>query len=154
MEGKGSGFAFLSLSPSIQLTTKLYSFFFLKNNNSKKKKKTKTISPLPTDEFHKSLSRVQLSATPWMAAHQASLFFTSSWSLLKLMSIEWMLPANHFLLYHPLLLPSIFPSIRVFSKELALLIRWPQYWSFSIDLSTNPNKVPSQHNWLHTTVLY
>ena len=73
---------------------------------------------------------------PWTAAHQSSLSFTISQSLLKLMSIESVMPSNHLILYHPFpLLPSIFPSIRVFSKEWALCIRWPKYWSFSISPS-------------------
>jgi len=78
------------------------------------------------------LSPVQLFVTPWTAAHQASLSFTNSRSLLKLMSIESVMPSNHLILCPLLLLPSIFPSIRVFSNELALHIRWPKYWSFSI----------------------
>ena len=83
-----------------------------------------------------SLSHVQLFATPWTAAHQASLSFTSSWSLLKLISIESVMPSNHLILCHPLLfLPSIFPSIRVFSNDLALCIKWPKYWSFSFSIS-------------------
>ena len=83
-----------------------------------------------------SLSLVWLFATPWTAAHQASLSITNSWSLLKLMSIESVMPSNHFILCHPLLLlSSIFPSIGVFSKELALHIRWPKFWSFSINPS-------------------
>ena len=82
------------------------------------------------------LSRVQLLATPWTAAYQVSLSFTISWSLLKLMSFELMMPSNHLILCHPLLLlPSIFPSIRVFSNESALCIRWPKYWSFSFSIS-------------------
>ena len=85
-----------------------------------------------------SLSRIQLFATPWTAAHQASLSFTVSLSLLKLMSIESVIRFNHLTLYRPLLLlPSIFPSNRVFSNELALRIRWPKYWSFSF--STSPS---------------
>ena len=73
---------------------------------------------------------------PWTAARQASLFITNSWSLLKLISIESVMPFNHLILYHPLLLPyPIFPSIRVFSKESALRIRWPKYWSFSFNIS-------------------
>ena len=76
------------------------------------------------------------SATPWTAAHQASLFITNSQSLLKLMSIEFVMPSNHLILCHPLLLlPSVFPSIRVFFNELALHIRWPKYWSFSFSNS-------------------
>jgi len=83
-----------------------------------------------------SLSRVQLFVASWIAAHQASLSITSSWSLLKLMSIESMMPSNHLILCHPLLLPpSIFPSIRVFSSELDLRMRWPKYWSFSFSIS-------------------
>ena len=81
-------------------------------------------------------SRVQLFATPWTAAHQASLSITNSRSLLKLMSIESAMPSNHLILCHPLLLPpSIFLSIRVFSNELVLHIRWPKYWSFSFSIS-------------------
>ena len=81
------------------------------------------------------LSRVRCFVTPWTAAHQASLSFTISWSLLKLMSIESVMPSNHLILCHPLLLPSIFPSIRFFSNELALGIRWPKYWTFSFSIS-------------------
>ena len=83
-----------------------------------------------------SLSHVQLFATPWTAARQASLSITNSWSLLKLMSIESVMPSNHFILCCPLLLPpSIFPSIRVFSNESDLCIRWPMDWSFSFSIS-------------------
>ena len=83
-----------------------------------------------------SLSRVQLFVTPWTAARQASLSITNSWSPPKLMSIESVMPSNHLILCRPLLLPpSIFPSIRVFSNESALCIRWPQYWSFSFNIS-------------------
>ena len=79
-----------------------------------------------------SLSHVRLFATPWTAARQASPSITNSWSLFKLMSIESVIPSNHLILCHPLLLlPSIFPSIRVFSNESVLRIRWPKYWSFS-----------------------
>ena len=84
------------------------------------------------------LSHVQLFATPWTAARQASLSITNPWSLLKLMSIESMMPSNHLILCRPLLLPpSIFPCIRVFSKESVLRIRWPKYWSFSFSISTS-----------------
>ena len=76
-----------------------------------------------------------LFATPWTAARQASLSFTISRSLLKLMSIESVMPSNHLILCHPILLPSVFPSIRVFSNELTLHIRWPKYWSFSFSIS-------------------
>ena len=83
-----------------------------------------------------SLSRVQLFATPWTAACQASLSIINSQSLLKLMSIMSVMPFNHFILYCPLLLsPSIFPSIRVFSNESTLRITWPKYWSFSLSIS-------------------
>ena len=83
-----------------------------------------------------SLSHVWLSVTPWTAAHQASLPFTISWSLLKFMSIQLVMPSNHLILCCPLLpLPSIFSSIRVFSNESALSIRWPKYWSFSFSIS-------------------
>ena len=78
---------------------------------------------------------VSSSVTLWSTACQASLSFTNSWSLLKLMFIESVMPPNHIVLYCPLLLPSIFPSIRVFSHELVLHIRWPKYWSFSISPS-------------------
>ena len=88
-----------------------------------------------TISWVQSLSHVQLFATPWAAAHQASLFITNSWSLLKLMSIASVMPSNHLVLCCPLLLPSIFPSIRVFSNESALRIRWPKYWSFSFSIS-------------------
>ena len=77
-------------------------------------------------------SRVQLFVTPWTTAPQASLSFIISLSLFKLMSIESVMPSNHLILCHPLLLPSILPSLRVFSSDLALYIRWPKYWSFSI----------------------
>ena len=82
--------------------------------------------------------------TPWTAARQASLSVTNSWSLLKLMSIESVMPSSHLILCHPLLLPpSIFPSIRVFSNESVLHMRWPKYWSFSFSIST-----PSEHSGL------
>ena len=82
------------------------------------------------------LSRVQLFATLWTAARQASLSITNSQSLLKFMSIELVMPSNHLILRHPLLLlPSIFPSIRVFSNESVLRIRWQKYWSFSFSIS-------------------
>ena len=83
-----------------------------------------------------SLSHVQLFATSWTAARQACLSFTISQSLLKLKSIELVMPSNHLILCHPLLLlPSIFPSIRVFSNESIFHIRWPKYWSFSFNIS-------------------
>ena len=83
-----------------------------------------------------SLSRVQLFVTPWTAACQASLSITNSWSLLKLMSIELVMPSNHLILCRPLLLtPLIIPSIRVFSNESVLQIRWLKYWGFSFSIS-------------------
>ena len=83
-----------------------------------------------------SLSCVQRFATPWTAAHQASLSITNSWSFLKLMSIKLVMPSNHLILCPPLFLPSsIFPSISVFSSESVLRIRWPKYWSFSFSIS-------------------
>ena len=85
-------------------------------------------------------NHVQLFATPWTSAHQASLSITNSWSLLKLVSIESVMPSNHLILCHPLLLlPSIFPSIKVFSSESLLHIRWPKYWSFSFSISLPVN---------------
>ena len=82
------------------------------------------------------LSRVQLSATPWTIARQASLSITNSLSLLKLIPIESVMPSNHLILCHPLLLlPSVFPGIRVFSSESVLHIRWPKYWRFSLNIS-------------------
>ena len=88
---------------------------------------------LSTCHLHSVMSD---SATPGTAAHQASLSFTFSWSLLKFMSVELVIPSNHLILCHPLLLlPSIFPSIRVFSNESTLRIRWPKYWSFSFSIS-------------------
>ena len=87
-------------------------------------------------ESVQSLCCVQLFATPWTAAHQPSLSITSSQSLLRLMSIEAVMPSNYQILCRPLLLlPSIFPSIRVFSNESVLCIRWPKYWSFSFNIS-------------------
>ena len=83
-----------------------------------------------------SLSHVQIFVTPWSAAHQDSLSIANSWSLLKLMSIKSVMPSSHLILCCPLLLPpSIFPSIKVFSKESVLCIRWPKYWSFSFNIS-------------------
>ena len=85
-----------------------------------------------------SLSHIQLFATPWTAARQSSLSITNSRSLLKLMSVESVMPSNHLILCHPHLLPpSIFPSIRVFSSESVLHIRWPKYWSFSFSISSS-----------------
>ena len=94
-----------------------------------------TVSGATFSKFSCS-SRVRLFATPWTSVCQASLFITNSWSLLKLMSIELVMPSNHFILCHPLLLlPSTFPSIRVFSNESVLHIRWPKYWTFRFNIS-------------------
>ena len=99
-----------------------------------------------------SFSRVRLFATPWTAAYQASLSITNSQSLPKLMSIESVMPSNHLILCHPfLLLPSIFPNIRVFSNESALCIRWPKYWSFSFNISPSnehPGLISFRMDWL------
>ena len=87
-----------------------------------------------------SLSHVQLFATPWITARQASLSITNSWSLPKLMSIKSVMPSSHLILCHPLLLlPPILPGIRIFSKESTLRMRWPKYWSFSFS-KTPSNK--------------
>ena len=97
------------------------------------------------------LSHVRLFATPWTAAHQASLSITNSWSLLKPMSIESVMPSNHLILYRLLLPPSIFPSIRVFSNESALRIRWPKYRSFSFNISPSnehPGLISFRMDWL------
>ena len=92
---------------------------------------------IPNYSFQFSLSCVQLFVTPWSAAHQDSLSITNSQSLLKPTSIEAVMLSNHLILCHLLLLlPSIFPSIRVFSNELVLCIMWPKYWSFSISPSS------------------
>ena len=99
-----------------------------------------------------SLSHVRLLATSWIASHQASLSIMNSWSLLKLMSITSQMPSNHLILCYPLLLPpSIFPSIRVFSYESALHIRWPKYWSFSFHISASnehPGLISFKMDWL------
>ena len=99
-----------------------------------------------------SLSHVQLFVTPWTAAFQASLSITNSRSLLKLMSNESVIPSNCLILCHPLLLlPSIFPSIRVFSNESALRLTWPKYWSFSFNISPSnehPGLISFRMDWL------
>ena len=95
---------------------------------------TQTLSPFVVQ----SLNYDWLFATPWTAACQASLSITNSRNLLKLMSVESVMPSNHLILCHPLfLLPSIFPSIKVFSNDLAVLIRWPKYWRFSFSISSS-----------------
>ena len=113
-------------------------------------------SPIENTEVQfrsvQSLSRVRLFATPWTAACQASLSITNSWSLPKLMSIESVMPSNHLILCHSLLLlPSIPPSIRVFSNESVLPIRGPKYWSFSFNISSSnehPGLISFRMNWL------
>ena len=98
------------------------------------------------------LTHVQLFATPWTTACQASLSITNSWSPPKPMSIESVMPSNHLILCHPLLLlPSIFPSIRVFSNESALRMRWPKYWSFRFSISPSkehPALISFRMDWL------
>ena len=97
-------------------------------------------------------SRVQLFTNPWNKASQASLSITNSWSPPKPMSIESVMPSNHLILCHPLLLlPSIFPSIRVFSNEWVLHIRWPKYWHFSFNISPSnehPGLISFRMDWL------
>ena len=102
-----------------------------------------------------SVTQLFLFPASWTAAHQASLPFTISWSLLKLMSIESMMPSNHLILCHPLLLlSSVFPSIRIFSSESALHIRWPKYWSFSISPSSESSGLISfRIDWLDLTAV-
>ena len=98
-----------------------------------------------------SVSHVRLFATPWTAAYQASLSITNSWSLFKLMSIESVMLSNYLILCCPLLLPSILPSIRVFSNESALRIRWPKYSSFSFNISPSSEHsglISFRMNWL------
>ena len=95
-----------------------------------------------------SLSRVQLFATPWITARQASLSITNSWSSPKLMSIESLMPSNHLILCHPLLLLSIFPSIRVVSSESVLCIRWLKDWGFSFSISPS-NEYSGPISWMN-----
>ena len=99
-----------------------------------------------------SFSGVRLFVTPWTAARQASLSITNYWSSPKLMSIESVMPSNHLILHCPLLLlPSVFPSIRVFSNESALCIRWPRYWRFSFSISPSnehPGLISFRMDWL------
>ena len=105
----------------------------------------------PSVQSVQSLSRVWFLVTPWTSAWQAFLSITNSWSLPKPMSIESVMPPNHPILCHPLLLPSIFPSIRVFSNESALRIRWPKYWLFSFSISPSnehPGLISFRMGWL------
>ena len=106
----------------------------------------------PNFSSAQSLSCVQLFVSPWAAAWQASLSITNSWSLLKFMSIELVVPSNHLTLCHPLLLPSIFPSIKIFSNESVLRIRWPKCWSFSFNIRPSnecSGLISFQINWLN-----
>ena len=109
-------------------------------------------STCPQFSSVQSLSRVQLFATPWTVALLASLSITNSQSLFKLMSIESVMPSNHLILWHPLLLmPSIFPSFRVFSNESVLHVRWPKYWSFSFSIGPSkehPRLISFRMDWL------
>ena len=110
--------------------------------------------PFPSPMHPCMLSRfshVWLFATPWTAGCQVSLSITNSQSLPKLMSIESVMPSNHLILCHPLLLPSIFPSIRVFFNESTLCMRWPKYWSFSFNISPSnghPGLISFRMDWL------
>ena len=123
---------------------------WLKTQHSKK---MKIMASGPTQfSSVQSLSHVRLFATPWITAHQASLSITNSWSLLKLMSIESVMPSSHLILCRPLLLLSpIPPRIRLFSNESALRMRWPKYWSFSFSISPSNEHsglISFKINWL------
>ena len=113
-------------------------------------KSSSYITHFPSVQFSRSV--MTDSATPWTAAHQAFLSITNSWSLLKLMSIKLVMPSNHLILCHPLLLPpSIFPSIRIFSNESVLCIRWLKYWSFSFSISPSneySGQISFRTDWL------
>ena len=134
------------LNAEVRTSSSLLNFFFflpsppLLNLSGKSRYPCLVITGLFVDILCCCCSVAQSCLIPcnsWPAAHQASLSFTISWNLLKLMSIELVMPSNHFILCCPLLLlPSIFPSIKVFSSESALCIRWPKYWSFSISPSS------------------
>ena len=135
-----------------------YKLLYSKQNHKQNKKIThKLENTFANDVTKKSFSSVQLLipvqlfATPWTTAHQASWSFNSR-RLLKLMSTESVVASNHFILCHPLLLlPSIFPSIRVFSNESVLWIRWPKYWSFSSNVSPSneyPGLISFRMDWL------
>ena len=107
---------------------------YLRSERSQSLVLDKTVS-IKTHQFSSVTQLWLLFANPWTAACQASLSITNSQSLLKLMSFALVMPSNHLILCHPLLPPSVFPSIRVFSSESALCIRWPKYWSFSFSIS-------------------
>ena len=112
---------------------------------------------LPPFSSVQSLSHVRLFATPWIAACQASLSITNSWSSLKLIPIELVMPSSHLILCHPLhLLPPIPPSIRVFSNESTFQMRWPKYWSFSFSISPSsehPGLISLRMDWLDLLVV-
>ena len=134
----------------------LYPLLLLENRRHSSPHHTPYPTSIPARRFQlssvQSLSCVQLFATPWTASHQASLSITNSQSLVKLMSIKSVMPSSHLILCHPLLFPSsIFPSIRVFSNESALHIRWPKYWSFSFNISPSSEHlglIPFRMDWL------
>ena len=118
----------------------------INGNNCFKGKKKK-------DQFSSVSQSCLTLCNPWTIAHQASLSIINSWSLPKFMSIESMMPSKHLILFHPLLpLPSIFPNIRVFSNESALLIKWPKYWSLSFKISSSNEHsglISFRTDWLH-----
>ena len=124
---------------------------YCKGKNQRTRKKCGKIKKILLSSVQ-SHNCVQLFVTVWTAARQASLSITISWSLLRLMYIESMMPSNLLILYHPLLLlPSVFPSIRVFSSESVLLIRWPKYWSFSFSIipsNEHPGLISFRMDWL------
>ena len=135
----------------IQLLMCMYNHF---TNEKRDVQRSYLAWPKPRKEFSslQSLSRVRLFATPWTAAHQASLSIINSPGLPKLMSIELVMPSNHLILCSPLLLlPSIFLNIRIFSNESVLHIRWPKYWSFSFNISPSndhPGLISFRMDWL------
>ena len=139
-----------------EYVTLKYSSLTLSYFELKAMKKQQTQEKLPVfcriSSVPQSFSHVWFFLTPWIAAHQASLSITNSWSLLKPMSIESVMPSSHLILCHPLLLlPPIPPSIRVFSSESALCIRWPKYWSFSFNISPSnehPGLISFRMDWL------
>ena len=112
---------------------------------------------LPSVQFSSVTQSCLLFATPWIAARQASLSNTNSWSLLKLVSIQLVMPSSHLILCHPLLLlPPVPPSIRVFSNESTLRMRWPNYWSFSFSISPSnehPGLISLRMDWLDLLVV-
>ena len=125
----------LSLKYKAEYTSSLY--ILSEHNLCIKSQSLHTHTHTQTHLTGSSLSHVWIFATPWTAARQASLSITSSQSLLKLMSIESVMPSNHLILCRPLLLPSsIFPRVRVFSKESVVHIRWPKYWSFNLSIKS------------------